>query len=72
MEVVSRETVALPACLRSKTSKFSFVESMDQVNQPGSYSSPGVRENRVEEGPGNELASEFAIAIKFQSWCLER
>ena len=55
MEVVSRETVALPACLRSKTSKFSFVKSMDQVNQPGS-----------------ELASEFAIAIKFQSWCLER
>lgn len=36
MEVVSKETVALPVCLRSKTSKFSFVESMDQVNQPRS------------------------------------
>ena len=36
MELVSKETAALPACLRSETSKFSFVKSMDQVNQPRS------------------------------------
>ena len=31
--VVSKETAALPACLRSETSKFSFAKSMDQVHQ---------------------------------------
>ena len=36
MEVVSKETEALPAWLRCETSKFSFVKSMDQVNQPRS------------------------------------
>ena len=34
MEVVAKETAALPAWFRSDTSKFSFVKSMDQVNQP--------------------------------------
>ena len=36
MEVVAKETAALPAWLRSETSKFSFVKSTDQVNQPRS------------------------------------
>ena len=44
MEVVSKETAALPAWLKSDTSKFSFVKSMDQVNQPRSQDPTGPLE----------------------------